>query len=168
MGWSGLHIIDVSSPSSPQEVGFYELPDMAVDVAVFGDHAYVADVEAGLYILRFRKPGSSTISGQIFNNQGQPLPYVTVSDSTNQVTTTDSLGNYTITGVFTGTYTITPTKEGYTFSPASRTVTVPPSAAGQDFVGSAVSNPPVDLSIDESYPCRFLKAMISYRISRWQ
>jgi len=36
-----------------------------------------------------------------------------------------------------GTYTLVPTKPGFTFSPASRTVTVPPAATNQDFVAGS-------------------------------
>jgi hypothetical protein len=45
-------------------------------------------------------------------------------------------GDYTIPGVVTGTYTLTPSKSGYTFDPATRPVTVPPNATEQDFVGT--------------------------------
>jgi hypothetical protein len=38
--------------------------------------------------------------------------------------------------LISGTYTLTPTKSGYTFSPPSRTVSVPPNATGQDFTAS--------------------------------
>jgi len=39
-------------------------------------------------------------------------------------TTTDNSGNYTISGLAIGTYTITPSKTGYTFAPASTSVTI--------------------------------------------
>ena len=47
---------------------------------------------------------------------------------------TDSNGNYTLAGLATGTYTLTPSKSDYTFSPPTRTVSVPESKTGQDFV----------------------------------
>ena len=40
---SGLHIIDVSLPSTPAKVGFIETPGSSPDVAVAGNYAYVAD-----------------------------------------------------------------------------------------------------------------------------
>jgi hypothetical protein len=37
---------------------------------------------------------------------------------------TSSLGKYSVTGLKNGTYTITPSKAGYSFTPASRTKTI--------------------------------------------
>jgi len=51
--YSGLRIIDVSVPSSPIEVGFYDTPDEAKGVYVQGGLAYVADRSGGLIILRY-------------------------------------------------------------------------------------------------------------------
>jgi hypothetical protein len=42
-----LHIIDVSNPAFPVEIGAVDTPDSALDVAVVGDLAYVADVLRG-------------------------------------------------------------------------------------------------------------------------
>jgi len=39
----GLHVIDVSNPAGPQHVGFSATPKMALNVAVAGGLAYVAD-----------------------------------------------------------------------------------------------------------------------------
>ena len=49
----GLRVIDVSDPTSPTEVGYYNTPGYAEDVAVSGDYAYVADGGGGIFILRF-------------------------------------------------------------------------------------------------------------------
>ena len=77
-----------------------------------------------------------TISGQVRDNSNNPIPGVIVSAGSGRNTTTNASGVYAITGLITGTYTLTPTKSVYTFSPASRTVSVPPDAAGQDFTGT--------------------------------
>jgi hypothetical protein len=45
--------IDVSAPTSPTEVGFFQTPGWAVGVAVVGNYAYVADNSGGLLILQF-------------------------------------------------------------------------------------------------------------------
>jgi len=50
---------------------------------------------------------------------------------------TDADGNYTLTGLPAGTYTLVPAKGGQVFSPPSRTVAVPPDASGQDFETSS-------------------------------
>ena len=51
----------------------------------------------------------------------------------------DGAGTYTLTGLAAGTYTLTASKSGYSFAPSSRTVTVPPDATGQDFVGTPLT-----------------------------
>ena len=91
-------------------------------------------------ILRIEVTEKYSVSGRVTDGANQPLSAVTVSasaDGNTTSTTTDSNGAYTITGLAAGTYTLTPSKSGYSFTPASRTVTVPPDATGQDFVGQA-------------------------------
>jgi Tol biopolymer transport system component len=80
--------------------------------------------------------GSTTyfVSGLVADNGGNAISGVSISDGAGHITTTDSNGNYILSGLAAGTYTITPSKSGYTFSPASRAVTVPSDATGQDFV----------------------------------
>lgn len=51
-------------------------------------------------------------------------------------TTADASGTYTISGLAAGTYTVTPSKTGCTFTPASQSVTVGPSATGVNFSAS--------------------------------
>ena len=46
---------------------------------------------------------------------------ITLQDGT-RTATTDSIGRYTLVGVPAGTYTLTPTKVGYTFVPATLAV----------------------------------------------
>jgi hypothetical protein len=79
------------------------------------------------------RPGYS-ISGHVTDSGGNPIPDVSVSAGPQYIALTDSQGTYTITGVITGTYTVTPSLMDYTFSPPWRTVTVPPDATGVDFV----------------------------------
>ncbi|MEE9450264.1 MAG: T9SS type A sorting domain-containing protein, partial [Ignavibacteriaceae bacterium] len=51
-GSNGLRIIDVSTPTSPVEVGFYDTGVVAWGVALSGSYAYVADQEDGIYIIQ--------------------------------------------------------------------------------------------------------------------
>jgi len=51
-GDSGLQVIDISNPSSPNRVGYYDTPGSAYDVAVKGSYAYVADGSGGLQIYK--------------------------------------------------------------------------------------------------------------------
>jgi uncharacterized protein (TIGR03437 family) len=49
---------------------------------------------------------------------------VTITRTGGGSATTDSSGNYTLTGVANGSYTVTPSKTGFTFTPTSKAVTV--------------------------------------------
>jgi pimeloyl-ACP methyl ester carboxylesterase len=53
---AGLRIVDVSMPSNPQEVGYYDTPGNAYDVALAGNYAYVADDNTGLRIINISNP----------------------------------------------------------------------------------------------------------------
>ncbi len=56
-------------------------------------------------------------------------------------TTTDSLGNYSFSGLGDGTYTVTPTTAGYTFNPGAQTVTISgANSSGVNFVAQSVSS----------------------------
>jgi hypothetical protein len=69
-----------------------------------------------------------SISGGVFLNglSSGKLEGITVelSGSSSATTTTDSSGIFTFTGLGSGSYTVTPSDVNYTFSPASRTVTI--------------------------------------------
>lgn len=53
----------------------------------------------------------------------------------NASTVTDALGNYVLSGVVSGSYTVTPSRAGHTFTPASAVVTVgPEDVRGVNFV----------------------------------
>ncbi|MCX8031517.1 MAG: carboxypeptidase regulatory-like domain-containing protein [Thermodesulfovibrionales bacterium] len=84
--------------------------------------------------------GAFSISGTITLSGGGPLSGVTVtlSGAANAVTTTNALGVYTFTNLANGNYTVTPALSGFTFTPASRNVTINnANVAGQDFVATA-------------------------------
>lgn len=61
--------------------------------------------------------------------------------------TTDSNGNYSVTGLADGNYTVTPSLTGYTFSPSSTAVTVSgANATGKNFTSTANAAPTYTLS----------------------
>ena len=41
-GNGGLHIIDISSPTSPQEIGYHKASYNAIDIYISDSYAYVA------------------------------------------------------------------------------------------------------------------------------
>jgi inhibitor of cysteine peptidase len=80
------------------------------------------------------------VSGQIRLEAGNGLSDVTVvlSGTTSVVTQTDSQGNYSFSNIVPGTYTVTPSKQGYGFSPPSQLLSVTDSdLTGIDFTAVA-------------------------------
>jgi len=81
------------------------------------------------------------ISGNVKDQGNSNLSGVTITLSPapaggNSPTTTDGSGNYTLTGVPAGSYTITASKTNYGFLPASNSATVTSSnVTGKNFVG---------------------------------
>jgi hypothetical protein len=69
-------------------------------------------------------PQTYSISGTISPVAGGSGATVTLGGAANATTTANSSGNYTFSGLANGTYTVTPSRAGYTFTPASRSVTV--------------------------------------------
>jgi hypothetical protein len=67
--------------------------------------------------------GGYSISGRVTLN-GSGFSEVTMTGTGLTPTTTDSNGNYAFGGAQNGSYTITPSKSGYTFTPSSRSITV--------------------------------------------
>lgn len=72
------------------------------------------------------------ISGRVTDSAGEGLAGVRVSDGTRSVVT-DANGSYVIEGVPLGSYALTASLSGYTFSPNPRWVAVSDDVSGQDF-----------------------------------
>ncbi len=120
------------------------------DTAVAGGVTYYYSVQAvgstsacfgALAAVKSATPTSGTpttysISGTVTLN-GSGLSGVTVSTGSASATTNTS-GNYTISGLANGTYTVTPSKTGYTFSPANYSVTINgANVTGKNFTATA-------------------------------
>jgi len=69
-------------------------------------------------------PQTYSISGTISPVAGGNGATVTLSGAAGAATTANSSGNFTLSGLANGTYTVTPSRAGYTFSPTSLSVTV--------------------------------------------
>lgn len=74
------------------------------------------------------------IFGQVLDGSFNPIAGVQILAGAGRSTNTDADGQYTLTQLLSGTHTLTPTLAGYTFRPATRVVTLPPDATGQDFI----------------------------------
>ena len=74
-----------------------------------------------------------SVSGRVTDVSGNPVSDVNISTGPSTSASTNPSGYYTVTDLVSGTYTLTPIKSGYAFSPTSRNITVPQDAAWQDF-----------------------------------
>jgi len=79
-GESGLRIVDVSDPTRPKEVGFYDTNDCAEEVYVFGTIAYLVDGLGGLRLIEVSDPTTPREVG--FYDTGGYARGVYVSDNT--------------------------------------------------------------------------------------
>src|SRR5208282_304600 len=81
------------------------------------------------------------ISGTITPTAGGSGATVTLSGASSGTTTADASGNFSFTGLANGTYVITPSHTGYTFSPASLSVTIAGAnvTSGLNFTATAAS-----------------------------
>jgi Carboxypeptidase regulatory-like domain len=69
-------------------------------------------------------PQTYTISGAISPVTGGSGATVTLSGAASAMTTSDATGNYTFTGLANGTYAVTPSHTGYTFTPTGQNATI--------------------------------------------
>lgn len=80
-----------------------------------------------------------SISGTV-TSSGTGLQGVTMTLSTAATATTDVSGNYLFAGLANGSFTITPSKSGYTFNPSSSTQTVSSAnITGINFVAAPIN-----------------------------
>ena len=85
-------------------------------------------------------PATWNISGTISPPPGGAGTTVTLSGGSSATTLADSNGNYSFTGLANGSYTVTPGKTGYTFTPANQPVTINgANQAGINFTATALA-----------------------------
>jgi hypothetical protein len=58
---AGVRILDLSNPTAPTEIGFYDTLGAASDIEVVGRYVYIADGPRGLAVLWFAPPTSTTL-----------------------------------------------------------------------------------------------------------
>jgi len=83
-----------------------------------------------------------TISGRISNSAGVQIAGVTISRTGSATTVvSNSAGYYTFISVQPGSYTLTPSKAGYRFTPASKTIGITnANVSGHNFIGATGYN----------------------------
>ncbi len=95
------------------------------------------------------------IAGKVTDADGAALSGVIISLNNGQSATTNSSGNYRFDNIDQGTYTLTASKSGYVFTPASYSVTGPrqplnttPDVIDQNFTALTLANPVIDSGLD--------------------
>ncbi len=78
-----------------------------------------------------------SIAGRVAGAGGAGLGGVTLRLSNGATATTDPNGDYVFPNLAVGSYTLTPVKAGYRFSPTTRVVNARANATGQHFSGTA-------------------------------
>lgn len=91
--------------------------------------------DSGLIYAYKKGQGANSISGQV-TGSSNCISDVMITTNTGKRALTNSIGNYIISGLTVGTYTLTASKGDCTFSTLSP-VTVPPDAVGQNFIGTS-------------------------------
>lgn len=79
-----------------------------------------------------------SVSGVVQTSSSDPVSGVLITSSDGKTATTNASGEYSIAGITEASITLTPSKTGYTFDPASLNLTMDKDYAAQNFVATAV------------------------------
>jgi len=104
------------------------------------NNLYMLDHNRSRILVYWRSDVSTyAVAGMIRTESGAPVPGVPIETSGYAAAgISDATGSYTVSGLITGTYELVPRADGYTFTPATRMVSVPPMVGGQDFVAHRI------------------------------
>jgi DNA-binding beta-propeller fold protein YncE len=105
-------------------------------------------------------PATYAISGTVSGATASGVT-ITLAGAVSETTQTDASGSYGFSAIINGSYTLTPAKGGFVFSPVNRSVVVNGAdVSGQNFTATTVSNaaitafsfarPPANAVIDEA------------------
>ena len=109
------------------------------------------------------QPSTYSISGNVSGSSGATL---TLSGASGGQTSTDGSGNYTFSALKDGSYVVAPSKSGYTFSPATASVTIAgASKTGVNFAGTAVP-PTVSRSVTLTWTASATPDVTGYNVYR--
>ena len=124
---NGIHTI------TPSKTG-YTFSPANISVSV-----YNANIMGQNFTATASTPLTYNISGNVSGATTSGVTITLTGTGSNSITT-DAGGNYSFSGAANGSYTITPSKTGYTFSPASRSITVNnANVTGQNFTATSSS-----------------------------
>ena len=140
-----LHTSTVTADANGSYTNDYTMPVMAL----IGQYSYRAlDLTRNTWSTAVTFKVDSimgfSIAGQVRDSSGSNLANVSVSDGVDSVAT-DSNGRYMFIGLKEGSYTLTPTKSGCTFTPTSRSITVPLDTSDHNFTATCSGSPTPNL-----------------------
>jgi hypothetical protein len=123
---------DVFSILVPRWIASYQQGQMAVAQAAVT--ATMAGIQGSLAQVSVAGMPTWAVSGTLTNGA---LATVTLSGASTATATADANGNFSFSGLANGSYTVTPSKVGVTFTPASAPVTVNgANVTGVNFTGA--------------------------------
>ncbi|WP_187696113.1 carboxypeptidase-like regulatory domain-containing protein, partial [Xanthovirga aplysinae] len=145
-GWSGT--------ISPQKEG-YSFSPSSMDINNIQQNLTGQDFTAAQITT---EPVTYTLSGQVVDTEGSPLEQVTLTGLLGNIST-DAQGNYSVRLAENWSGTISPQKEGYSFSPNSIDVNkLQQDLSGQNFTATLTTTEPVTFTLSgqvvntEGYP----------------
>ena len=125
-----LQLINTSDLNNPFLVGVTSLANPAEDMLWKDGFVYTASGTGGIFVYQLKL---SSARGTVTGANGLPVEGVTIELGSAETTTAVD-GDYSFTGIFPGSYTITPPfLSGFAFFPPSIDVTLPPDHLDQDF-----------------------------------
>jgi len=141
---------------TPSQSGFTFSP-VSTSVAISGAS------KAGVNFTATPTPATTySISGKVSGSVAK----VTLSGVTSGSTNTDASGNYSFSSLPNGSYVVTPSQPGYTFSPSTTSVSISgASKAGVNFAAIAVQ-PPVSHSITLTWNSSTSPSISGYNVYR--
>lgn len=125
--------------------GVLRLPDLAL--AAFALLNFLSGCAGGSSSPQSVNPNTYAISGTIAPSSGGSGSTITLSGPAAASTTADGSGNYSFTGLANGTYVVSPSHSGFTFSPSLQTVTIKgANAPGVNFTAAQQTSKSVALT----------------------
>ncbi|MGB9864342.1 MAG: carboxypeptidase regulatory-like domain-containing protein [Candidatus Saccharicenans sp.] len=104
-----------------------------------------------------------SVSGKVKDNNNNPIPGARVFISDLNSAVTDNAGNYSISGLSPGNYTVKAEYQNWTFSPAFKSVNLDKDVANIDFIGSPPA--PVSMASSQVNPLPNTQKSTSFNVS---
>lgn len=132
-----LKILGLDSTGAVLYVG--EVTNITVVAGQTSDAGTVVMEPVGVYSIsgKVTLGGSTGLEGVTITAESSTIAYTAAALTASYSATTDANGDYTISGLPSGTYLLTASKTDYTFTPSSTTVIIDTtSLTGQNFTGA--------------------------------